>query len=98
MSKIMIKFACFSPHPPILLPGVGEEKDKELVRQTIIALKKLNKQLNREKVDQIIGSLAGSLDNALERWRRLYLAMQKQIADDLNIFPGFDLMAAGRTV
>jgi len=37
--------------------------------------------LSSEQIDQVIDSLAGSLDNALERWRRLYLAMQKQIAD-----------------
>lgn len=37
--------------------------------------------LQSEQVDRIIDSLAGSLNKALERWRRLYLAMQKQIAD-----------------
>ena len=34
-----------------------------------------------EKIDQIIGSIAGSFNSALDRWRRLYLAMQRQIAD-----------------
>lgn len=37
--------------------------------------------LQSEQIDQIIGSLSGALNNALERWRRLYVAMQKQIAD-----------------
>ncbi len=37
--------------------------------------------IHPEQIDQIIGSIAGSLNNALERWRRLYLAMQRQISD-----------------
>jgi superfamily II DNA/RNA helicase len=34
-----------------------------------------------EWVDRTISSLAESFDRALDRWRRLYLAMQKQIAE-----------------
>ena len=33
------------------------------------------------KINQIIGSIGDSFNGAMDRWRRLYLAMQKQIAD-----------------
>jgi len=49
----MIKFACFSPHPPILLPSVGSSQDKEKLSGTMEALKMLRKKI--EKVNpQII--------------------------------------------
>lgn len=50
----MIIFACFSPHPPILLPGVGSKKDQEQVKQTIVNLKLLGKKLKRTKLEKII--------------------------------------------
>lgn len=34
-----------------------------------------------EQIDQIVSSIAGSFDKSLDRWRRLFLAMQKQITD-----------------
>jgi len=50
----MIKFACFSPHPPLLLPNVGSEEDKEKVKKTIESLKILGKSLKRANPDGII--------------------------------------------
>lgn len=37
----MILFACISPHPPIILPSVGSEKDRQQVKATISGLEKL---------------------------------------------------------
>jgi len=50
----MIKFACFSPHPPLLLPNVGSENDKQQVKKTIESLKLLGKRLKQIKPDLII--------------------------------------------
>jgi len=40
-----IKFACFSPHPPILLPSIGSEKDRAKVKKTIGSLENLREKL-----------------------------------------------------
>ena len=50
----MIKFACFSPHPPLLLPNVGSEEDREKVKKTIESLKKLGKSFKEVNPDSII--------------------------------------------
>lgn len=55
-SKIManIVFACISPHPPILLPSVGSEKDRLLVKKTIENLNYLGQKLKEAKPNLII--------------------------------------------
>ena len=50
----MISFACFSPHPPLLLPDVGDEKDKKSVKKTIKNLEALGKSLEKSNPDLII--------------------------------------------
>ena len=50
----MINFACFSPHPPIILPSVGSPEDRAHVKNTILALEKLGKKLEELKPDKII--------------------------------------------
>ncbi len=50
----MIKFACFSPHPPIILPNVGSSSDREKVKKTIENLEKLGDNLGKINPDQII--------------------------------------------
>lgn len=50
----MISFACFSPHPPLLLPGVGSEKDKQEVQKTIKSLELLGESLAKLSPDSII--------------------------------------------
>lgn len=52
MAKIV--FACFSPHPPIILPEVGSKKNHKAVSETIGALKKLEKKLLRQNPDLLI--------------------------------------------
>ena len=49
-----IVFACFSPHPPIILPSVGSKKDRTQVKNTISALKKLGRKLKEKNPDSII--------------------------------------------
>jgi aromatic ring-opening dioxygenase LigB subunit len=41
----MISFACISPHPPIILPGVGSDIERGQVKNTINALRRLGKEL-----------------------------------------------------
>ena len=50
----MISFACFSPHPPLLLPNVGSTKDREKVKKTIESLELLGRKLREAKPDTII--------------------------------------------
>lgn len=50
----MITFACFSPHPPLLLPNVGSEEDKQKVKMTIEGLETLSKSLKEANPDSII--------------------------------------------
>jgi len=50
----MIKFACFSPHPPLLLPDVGSEEDRGKIKKTLDALGFLAKKFKEAKPDSII--------------------------------------------
>ena len=52
MPKIV--FVCISPHPPIILPSVGSEKDRSWVKNTIKALEDLGGKLKKESPDLII--------------------------------------------
>jgi len=50
----MINFACFSPHPPILLPTIGQEKDRKEVKKTIFSLEALGEKIKKINPDKII--------------------------------------------
>ena len=52
MAKIV--FAVISPHPPIILPNVGSPEDRAQVRNTILALEKLGRELKEANPDSII--------------------------------------------
>lgn len=52
----MISFACFSPHPPLLLPDVGSEKDRGKVKKTIQNLNKLGEKIKKINPDCIVVS------------------------------------------
>jgi len=49
-----IVFACFSPHPPIILPSVGSLPDRAKVRKTIEALENLGQEFKEQKPNSII--------------------------------------------
>lgn len=50
----MLVFACFSPHPPLILPSVGSEADRAEVKKTITSLKKLGQELAKKKPDCLV--------------------------------------------
>jgi len=50
----VLVFACLSPHPPLILPDVGSEADRQKVKKTIQSLEKLGKQLAKTKPDCIL--------------------------------------------
>jgi len=50
----MLVFACFSPHPPLILPTVGSPTDRKKVAKTIKALESLAPKLAKAKPDLII--------------------------------------------
>jgi len=49
-----IAFAAISPHPPLVLPSVGSEKDRLTVKKTIAALESLGKKFKEISADCII--------------------------------------------
>lgn len=50
----MIVFACFSPHPPLLLPDVGTTTDRQKVKKTIESLESLSLGLKKAKPDLVV--------------------------------------------
>jgi len=50
----MLSFACFSPHPPILLPSVGSPEDRKKVKKTIKSLEILGEKLEKINPNSII--------------------------------------------
>lgn len=50
----MIVFACISPHPPIILPGVGSTEERGQVKKTIDSLRLLGKKLKEIKPELIV--------------------------------------------
>ena len=50
----MLKFAVICPHPPIILPSVGSSEDRTKVKNTILSLEKLGKELKEINPDSII--------------------------------------------
>ena len=50
----MIKFACISPHPPLLLPNVGSPANRDKVKKTIKSLEFLSEKLEEIKPNKII--------------------------------------------
>lgn len=50
----MITFACFSPHPPLILPNVGSTADRLKVKKTIKSLESLAPKLKKANPDLII--------------------------------------------
>lgn len=50
----MICFAAITPHPPIIIPGIGRAEDLERVNDTISAMDRLTQDLEQAKPDAII--------------------------------------------
>ena len=49
-----IVFAAISPHPPIILPSVGSQKDREQAKNTIGALEEAGEKLRKSSPDTIV--------------------------------------------
>lgn len=49
-----LNFAAISPHPPIIVPGVGSEDDLQKVGQTIQAMKKLSFAFREAEIETVI--------------------------------------------
>jgi len=50
----MFVFACFSPHPPLILPSVGSISDRKKVEKTIKSLESLAPKLKKSNPDLVI--------------------------------------------
>ncbi len=50
----MLTFASICPHPPLLLPWVGEPKDRNRVKDTLRALERLRGSFQKKKIEKII--------------------------------------------
>jgi len=50
----MLVFAAITPHPPIIIPGIGSPKDLKLAKNTISAMEKLSQKISEAKPDTVI--------------------------------------------
>ena len=50
----MISFAAITPHPPIIIPGIGQEDDLRLVADTIASMQKLGGELEAVNPDLLV--------------------------------------------
>jgi len=50
----MLSFAAITPHPPIIIPGIGKPEDLKQVKDTIKAMKELGNRIAEIKPDTII--------------------------------------------
>ncbi len=49
-----IVFGCLSPHPPLIVPGVGDDRDKRAVSSTITALEELGELIVSSEPQTIV--------------------------------------------
>lgn len=49
-----LKFAAIVPHPPVMLPSIGKEKDRLEIQKTIENMEFLGKNIQSKKIDKII--------------------------------------------
>ncbi|MFH0969150.1 MAG: AmmeMemoRadiSam system protein B [Patescibacteria group bacterium] len=50
----MITFAAITPHPPIMIPGIGSDEDRKKIKNTISAMKKLREELKEANPETLI--------------------------------------------
>lgn len=49
-----LNFAAISPHPPIIVPGIGSSQDSQKVAETVQAMRKLAKSFQEAEIDVLI--------------------------------------------
>lgn len=49
-----LNFAAISPHPPIIVPGIGESEDLEKASDTIVGMRKLSTAFNVAEIDTLV--------------------------------------------
>lgn len=49
-----LNFAAISPHPPIIVPGIGSEEDLQKVSDTVFGMKKLASSFREAEIDTLI--------------------------------------------
>jgi AmmeMemoRadiSam system protein B len=49
-----LNFAAITPHPPIIIPGIGSPKDLEKVSQTVNAMRKLAHSFREAEIETLI--------------------------------------------
>jgi len=50
----MIDFACITPHPPIIIPGIGRPEDLAMVPETVAAMQRLGEEISLIDPDVIV--------------------------------------------
>lgn len=50
----MIIFSAITPHPPIIIPGIGRKEDLKLTEKTISAMEALRQELEKARPDTIL--------------------------------------------
>jgi len=49
-----VSFGCITPHPPLIVPGIGSEEDKKPVKKTIEAMGELAKALELSQPESVV--------------------------------------------
>ncbi len=50
----MINFSAITPHPPIIIPGIGQKSDLERATKTIKAMQKMEEEFTKNNPDTIL--------------------------------------------
>ena len=79
--SFMINFACFAPHPPLLLPDIGSSGDREKVKKTIELLAIDGASILSCKAAILMATIEASGGNIPEA-----IALFRNAIESLNIF------------
>ncbi|MDP2820851.1 MAG: AmmeMemoRadiSam system protein B [bacterium] len=81
----MLSFASFLPHPPVIIPSVGSEKDRKITEKTIVAMEKIATDFQSKEIDTVvIVSPHSQLD-----YGRITLNISPVLNGNFNLFGDF---------
>jgi aromatic ring-opening dioxygenase LigB subunit len=82
----MLSFASFLPHPPVIIPGIGSEKDRKIAEKTNKAMEKIATAFQLKEIETIIiVSPHSQLD-----YNRMTLNISPTLRGNFNLFGDFD--------
>jgi aromatic ring-opening dioxygenase LigB subunit len=81
----MLSFASFLPHPPVIIPSIGSQKDRKITEKTIQAIEKITADFQQKEIETIvIVSPHGQLD-----YDRITINISPILNGNFNLFGDF---------